>query len=177
MEHEKRAFSRVATFVRAHMRPMSGPDAPVMFNASSQATSLAGLSLKESKLPDVLVQFLLEMSQKLDLVVSHLSREQLQDDFPHAADVVELSGAGVQMRTDMALVPGDVLEIVLVLSLFPLRLAGAVGKVIRALDTAPVDGGTLWAVDFIRIRENDLDAVVQHVFNEERQHIRERKWE
>lgn len=177
MEHEKRAFSRVATFLRAYARPMASPDAPVMFNASSQAASLAGLPLKESKLPEVLVQFLLEMSQKLDLIVSHLSREQLQDDFPHTVDVVELSGAGVQMRAAMPLKPDDTLELVLVLSQFPLRLASAVGKVVRCLEADAAEGDALWAVDFIRIRENDLDAVVHHVFNEERQHIRERKWD
>jgi c-di-GMP-binding flagellar brake protein YcgR len=65
------------------------------------------------------------------------------------------------------------LEVVLMLSQFPLRMAGAIGRVIRA---EPDQGRTLYALDFTRIRERDLETIVQFVFQSQRDELREKKW-
>jgi len=105
--------------------------------------------------------------------VSFVSQDRLQNDFQETVEVVELSGGGLKFSSEKKFKPGDALEIVLVLSQIPLRLAAAVGKIERSeiMNKRPV-----WVLEFTNVRESDLEAVVAFVFKEEREKIRGQKW-
>lgn len=177
MSEEKRHYSRVQTNLHAWMRPLPSPQAPPIFNDSSNL--LAGSSenlLHESRLPESLMNFLMDMDRKLQAILGMLGRDQLLADFPLQIIVTEISGAGIRFISDTALKIGEPMEVVVALSQIPLRLAGAIGKPTR-IEESPSDQQHAYAFEFTRIREAQLDQVIGFVLQEERRAIRERKWE
>ncbi len=178
MNQEKRTYSRIATNIQAWLRPLPTPDAPPSFHdASHILRNELPKGLAESRLPEGLIQFLLDIDLKLQTILGLLGREQLLADFPIKGTVTEISGAGVRLHCDGDAIPlGTPMEIVIALSQLPLRLAGAVGKAVRT-DTDASSPYTVYGFEFTRIREDELDAVVGFVLQEERRRIRERKWD
>ena len=55
-----------------------------------------------------------------------------------------------------------------------MRLAGAMGRIIRREE---IDGRIVYALDFTRIRERDLESIVQFVFQSQRDDLRGKKWD
>ena len=173
MGDEKRTFSRVETGVRVYMRRVpedsgfaTGFDCPGCDTETSDA-------LKKSSLPEGVTDFLLELNRKMDILISLSSRKMIQDDYPIQGSVSEISGAGVKCHVRERFSPGDHVEIVLVLSAFPLRMASAIARVVR-LERGGQD--PIWAMEFTRVRDPDLEQIVQFVFKEQRARIREQKW-
>jgi len=96
----------------------------------------------------------------------------LQEDFPIRAEVIEISGAGLKFVSKEKFEQEQALEMAIILSQFPLRIAGVVGVILRVehLRNLPV-----YVVKFTNIREHDRESIVQFVFQEQREQIRERK--
>ena len=115
------------------------------------------------------------INAKLDMLLSMQSRDDLSADFPIPLRIVEISGAGIRFETPEELLLESPVEAVIVLSRFPLRMAGAVGRIIRMDPLA--DGTTEYALDFTRIRERDLESIVQFVFQSQRDDLRGKKWD
>jgi len=174
MNGEKRAYSRVAANLPCRLRLMASADASPLYreNALPDASATAE-TFQGAMLPEAVVTFLLGLNKKLDIIIGLLQHDSLLDNFPLKAEVVEISGAGIKIHCPEPLQTGQHVEVVMVLSHIPPLLAGAVGKVVRMEN----DPGHVFALDFTRIREADLDAVIRFVFQEERRQIRERKWD
>jgi len=174
MAQEKRTFSRAATRIRGYVRQMKSASSLPMLHethpifARSEGPGLQGVNLQEP-----LIDFLESLNAKLDTLISFVNQDRLQNDFQETVEVVELSGGGLRFSSEKKFNPGDVLEIVLVLSQIPLRLAAAVGKIERdeVMKKRPV-----WVLEFTSVRESDLEAIVAFVFKEEREKIRGQKW-
>lgn len=174
MSKEQRTFSRVETHIKAHARPVSSPEAMPTFNdCQACAAGFDHERLKKSNLPDAMVEFLISLDNKLDMLISLGSSERLSSDYPLRLDVVEISGAGLIFVSEDSFAEGDLLELVLVLNAFPLRFSGAVGRVVRVDERSDP---TRYVLDFTKIREQDLESVIQFVFSEQRSMIREKKW-
>ena len=176
MDEDRRKFSRIDTYLRAWVRILPSATSPAAYtDYAVQPTAMPGRTLHGSKLPDPVISYLEEMDKKLDMILSLLSQEHLQDHFPIKARVTNLGGAGLKFTSKEPFELGQYLEMVVIINRVPLRLAGAIGKIIRQEEAPQL--GPVWALDFTRIREQDLEAVVHFVFNAERQHIREQRWE
>ena len=173
MAQEQRSFARVATRISALARRCDSLEDPLKYKSGP---SLSRDHLDEESvagLPKALVEFLLAMDQKLDLLLSHLGRESLERDFPLVLDVRDISGAGLRFKPGPGTespVPGQVLEVVLLLGQHPPIMAGAKGVV---LDDRNGDG-TL-GFEFHKIRRSDQENIVRFVFQEEREQIRDSK--
>ena len=131
-------------------------------------------ALKQANVPNALAEFLGAINDKLDMIISMFSQENLLEDFPVEAEVVEISGAGMRFMSSTDIEPEQHVEIVMMLSRMPLRMAGAIGRITRVEETASDE--TLYGLDFTTIRDADLETVVQFVFQEQRARIREQKW-
>lgn len=171
MSDDQRTFSRVETRLRAMARRMGSDDTLGLFRTSGRRDPGLASRLNSSTLPKELVDFLLEMDAKLDQLLACERHDALRQDYPLDLEVHDISGAGIRFLSAESLTPGEILEVVIVLNNFPLRLAGAVGRV-KDKDR---EGG-LWGFEFTGIRETDLEAIVQFVFQEQREIIRNRKW-
>ncbi|MFW5734877.1 MAG: PilZ domain-containing protein [Oceanidesulfovibrio sp.] len=157
------------------MRRLESPDAPQRFHETLLLPDVRNIFVG-STIPKEIGDFLIALDAKLDTLVSMASRDRLEQDFPIPVTTYEISGNGVRFHSAADLVPGEHYEIVLFLSRMPLRLAGAVGAVLESRAPSGADQlSPQWALQFTRIREQDLDAVVQFVFQQERRAIRERK--
>lgn len=169
---ERRSYSRISIALKGYMRRVPSPEAPPLFKdgpqlgASPDARTFRGVNL-----PDALVSFLNNMNEKLDLLLSLASQDQLHNDFPMVLDTAELSGSGVAFECPEELVVGEYVEIVLILSQFPLKMGGAIGRVVRKFRRS---NRTLWAVKFSKMRDTDREAIIQTVFQEQRALIRQR---
>ncbi len=168
MSEEKRSFSRVEARVKTYARRVDSLESPQLFRgcAIGEFSSREGFAAT-SKLPDDLANFLMEMDRKMDRILGLLSQDQLRDDFPLNLDVMEISAAGVRFRTDDPLKVDDCLEAVFVLNRVPLKMAGAKGRIV-GLDAET----NLFRFEFVNIRDTDKEAIVQFVFQQQREQIR-----
>ena len=171
MSEEKRTFSRVSVRLKGYARIMNSLESSPVFTGDAIEDSHGrDAFFQHSKLPEELTQFLAEMDRKVDRILGLLSQDHIRSDFPLDIEIMELSAAGIRFRTKER-IPTDVpLEVVLLLSYAPLRMAGSKGRVL-AIDA---DTG-LYRFEFVDTRAADMEAIVQFVFREQREQIRNAK--
>ncbi|WP_300157923.1 PilZ domain-containing protein [Solidesulfovibrio sp.] len=174
---EKRAFMRIPTRLTGRLRLLPGPDDMQVYRETPYPGSqgLCPHDAREAGMSEGLFSLLCSINTKLDMLLSMQSRDELSADFPVAVSIVEISGAGIRFTTSTELALEQYVETVIDLSRFPLRMAGAVGRIIR--QEVREDGSTEYALDFTRIRERDLESIVQFVFQSQRDDLRGKKWD
>ncbi len=143
-----------------------------MFLGAGAAGSADRNALRQTNLHETVVDFLLDIHEKLNQILSILSQDRLAKEFPIQARVVEISGAELAFIPEHPLEPGQAVEIVIALNQFPVSLAGAVGIIEKKVQT---EQGPALEMSFKRIRSEDQEAVVRFVFQEERRQIREQR--
>ncbi|MFW6236482.1 MAG: PilZ domain-containing protein [Desulfovibrionales bacterium] len=171
MGKENRTYMRIPTRLRAHARRIDSADSQPLFRGIATQTETTRPS-KVTGVPENLTTLLSEINSKLDLLVSSMNRELLLKDFPIQLEIVEISGAGVRFVNDGSVAINDNLELIIILSHFPLRLAGVSGTVQREVEK---EDKRFYAFNFKHIRDHDREAIVQYVFQEQREIIRESK--
>jgi len=172
---EERPFMRIPTRLHGHLRILPhSEDMPLYRESLSMGSGLCMMDPLDSGMNETLHSMLCSINAKLDMLLSMHSRNQLEDDFPIAMDIVEISGDGVVFTSPEVLELHQYVEAVIVLARFPLRVAGAIGRIVR-LDEK--DGMLFYALDFTRIRERDLESIVQFVFQSQRDDLRGKKWD
>jgi hypothetical protein len=170
-----RSFSRINTRLRAYMRKLVTPETalPLFHSAQTSLPQPTGKQLREANIPVLLQQYLEGLNEKLDTLINLVTRDLLREDFPLKTEVVELSGAGLKCSPPEReqLEVGDMIEVVIFLSQNPLNMASAVCTLLRKEDsTQPV-----LVLEFTKIRESERESIVQFVFSEQREQIRESK--
>jgi hypothetical protein len=170
MGKESRTFLRIDTRLRAYSRRIDTPDSPPLFRGPSIKEHTSHKPVGAGS--EAVLEMLAGINQKLDLILSTVSQDMLGKDFPMRLEITEISGAGVLFSTQERVTVGDHLEMILVLSQFPLRLASVCGTVERREEQS---GTVRYAFNFKQIRENDRESIVQFVFKEQREQIRESK--
>lgn len=173
MDHESK-FTAAPTNIRAMYRVLASPDELPLFSETTPGLSGESDLPQGHGLSEAVAAFLVDLSRKMDHVISLLTTDRLAEEFPGKAQVSEISGAWAVIRSDGPLAQGQHLEMVFVLSRMPLSLAGAVGRVTAARQKG--DGYDA-RIEFTSIRSSDQEALVQFVFHEQRQQIRAAKWE
>lgn len=171
MSSEQRTFSRIPVRLKCYGRVMSSIDSPQMFTGDTVGNEVDRDALfRSSKLPQELTNFLAQMDRKMDRVITLLSKDHLRSDFPMDMEILELSAAGVKFRSTESFSIDDPLEIILVLSQLPLKMAGGKGC-IRGYD----EDTELYRFEFLDLRGSDKEAIVQFVFQLQREQIRNSK--
>ncbi len=171
MSEEKRTFSRVPVRLKGYARAMQSIESPQIFGGDVVADASCREDVfRNSKLPEDLTRFLSEMNRKLDRVLGLMSQEHIQNDFPLKIEIFELSAAGVKFRSNEIFNTDDSLEIVLLLSHVPLRMAGSKGRILGSDEDTQ-----LYRFEFVETRGSDMEAIVQFVFQQQREQIRNAK--
>ncbi len=173
---EKRTYLRIPTRIGGHGRILDNPSEQPVFRDAPLAglTGPGAFDARDASIPESLYTLLSSLNAKLDILIGMIGKDQMASEFPVDLAVVEISGAGLRFSSCVPLPADADMEVVLLLSQFPLRMAGAIGKIIRAEDC---NGKTIYALDFTRIRERDLETIVQFVFQSQRDEIRGKKWD
>lgn len=176
MDDEQRTYLRIPTKLHGRFRLVATETEPQLFReAPIVSSSVMTLELKNAGMPEALVNALTNIDRKLDLLIGLHASANLEEDFPHSFDVVEISGAGIKGISTQSLPVGQLAEVVITLAQLPIRMAAAIGRVLREEITE--DGRYAWALDYSRIRDRDLESIVQFVFQTQRDEMRGKKWE
>ena len=174
MTAQQRTYSRISTRLKAYIRKLASPDSKPLFTGclAGELDPSMLKNLQGVHIPRDLVVFLHNMDRKLDMILSLLRQDSLQEDFPIRAEVVEISGAGLKFVSKERFDEEQALELAIILSQFPLRVVGAVGYVLRLESVRNIP---IYVETFTNIRDLDRENIVQFVFQEQREQIRERK--
>ncbi|MFP4658101.1 MAG: PilZ domain-containing protein [Desulfonatronovibrionaceae bacterium] len=174
MEKQSRTYMRITTRIQGYIRRLASSDTRPLASACPSCFSGSGSkNLQSVQLPQDLLNYLKELDSKLDMILSLLNQEYLQNQFELQCDVVEISGAGLQFVSSKEFESGEAVEMVLILSQIPFRVVGLVGSIHRLEGHS--GGKNIYAVEYTSIRDEDREAIVQFVFHEQREQIRERQ--
>ncbi|WP_045210656.1 PilZ domain-containing protein [Desulfonatronovibrio magnus] len=176
MSVKDRNYSRVTTRIKAYARKTPFADTKPIFTGcfACDTDDQTSKNLYGSHIPRELVAFLKGMDEKLNMILSLLNQGSIQDDFPIAAEVIEISGAGLQFVSETSFEVDDNLEMALILSQFPLKVVGVVGRIHRMEKIKKIP---VWVVEFTSVRDIEREKIVQFVFQEQREQIRGSKSE
>ncbi len=170
---EARRFLRVPTRLKAFVKKAESKDTKPLFHHYSkfyQQPISSEADFKKFGLPDVLKQYLDVINSKLDMLLSIQSLNFIEKDYPHTTEVVEIGGGGIKCikPKGIEINVGDFLDLVIILSTFPLWIVSAIGEVKREEDN-------LLGIEFVQIKESDKENIIRFVFQEEREYIRKQK--
>ncbi len=130
-----------------------------------------------------LVKVLIALDQKLNFILKCLTEKDTLFKMPTKKNV-NISGAGISFTTAVEeFQKGAKLKLKMVLSSYPYTILGAVGEVIRVIkeDIPEKDGKPVrvqrefpTAVRFIVIDDGTREMIIHHIFNKQRDIIRQR---
>ena len=173
MPDSRPQFNAVDTRVRGKFRIMPSADDLPMVSLGGEHKPAGYEELTQSHLPEAVINFLIGMSDQINYIAALLEKKALDEEFPHTLDACRISGSGLAFYTERPLAKGDYLEVMLTLTSLPLQMAGVIGKVVN---TERTPQGEKYSLQFTRISEPNLDAIVHFVFQEQRKNIREHHW-
>lgn len=128
---------------------------------------------------DSTMRFLVEMDRKLDSILSLLQRDFIEADFPHEGHILELSASGLVLECVEPLSPGYAMELLLILGGYPMRLLSVMAEVTEQVRGFSLvnPGGRTYRVSYVCQSEEDREAIIGFVFQEDRKRIRRQKEE
>lgn len=128
------------------------------------------LSAIESEVPGgkLLAEAFGLLNEKLSIIIETLEKTGRNISFPENVEI-SLSVGGVGFRNEKALLPGEVLRLVLALPPMPYDLINTLGVVIRSEEKSD-KAGTYFdiAVKFQQIDEDERQDITKFLFNEQR---------
>lgn len=171
------SYSSIKTFVRGRFRPLADRDSPALASAGGlsgfQGAPLGRETfLENTRLPEPVSAFLCQMDAKLDAILAAMHSKRLEQDFPHALDISELSAVALVFQSPLPLAPGDCLEVLLYLNQSSFSTASGIG-VIKELRHGA--SGTSFVFAFTRLHEDEQEKIIRFVFQEERKALREKR--
>ncbi len=133
---------------------------------------------QESASNAYMIDFLLQMDEKLDQILALLSKGEADKEFLNRGLGTNISGAGISMKVDRPVDPGMIIYTNFVLSRNPMVFIKAFGEVERV---TPVneEGVTRYelGIKFLDINPGDRERIIACVFQRQREAIRNRKCE
>ena len=126
-----------------------------------------------------LIDFLLQMDEKLDQILTKLSKEEGDRGLLAKQGIgINISGSGMNVVVEEPVELGQIIQAHFVLSRIPLVFIDAFGEVLRV---KPLDeNGTLTynlGIEFLDLKPSDRERIIACVFQRQRKSIRERKSE
>jgi len=126
-----------------------------------------------------LIDFLLQMDEKLDQILTKLSKEEVDRGFLAKQGIgTNISGSGMNVVVEEPVELGQIIQAHFVLSRIPLVFIDAFGEVLRV---KPLDeNGTVTynlGIEFLDLKPSDRERIIACVFQRQRKSIRERRSE
>jgi|GEM_PF-1467676 len=136
----------------------------------------ADTSQGASALDPCLLDFLLQMDDKLDQLIAHLTGVGKQEAKMEEGEGVDLCGGGMKMRLAAPLSVGQLLRADLLLSRFPFVRIHVFGEVVH-VHTRCRGEAACWeaGVRFLDLDPEDIERIIACVFQRHRETLRKRK--
>ncbi|NDV24406.1 hypothetical protein [Desulfovibrio sp. JC022] len=168
MDRNTPHYASVKTRIKGHGRISSSLESQPVYRGFTGMKKHPAEDLDDSKVPEWLKVYVTELDRKLDQLLGMQSKLDLKHDFPMDLEIIEISGNGMIFRSEAVTVP-CIMEVVAEIEQIPMRLAGAKGHI----KAGKKDNS--WVMKFEKIREHDLESIIQFVFSEQREIIRTEK--
>ncbi|HAS89047.1 MAG TPA: hypothetical protein DCS48_07045 [Desulfovibrio sp.] len=168
MDRNTPHYASVKTRIKGHGRISSSLESQPVYRGFTGMKKHPAADLDDSKVPEWLRVYVTELDRKLDQLLGIQNKKDLKQDFPFDLEIIKISGNGMTFRSETVTAPG-LMEVVVEIEQIPLRLAGAKGHVEAG------EGKNIWTIKFEKIREHDLESIIQFVFSEQREIIRTEK--
>jgi hypothetical protein len=171
MSVAERSFARVDAALKGYLRLLPAGRFTSLFPCSQTGGPPQLSETAQSSLPDGLAQYLRAMNDKLSAILSILTQQTLNEDFPVPVLIHDISGAGIRFSANQEFELGQGVEVVIALSNQPQSLAGAMGFILRAEEH---QGQRLWALEFKDMSDCEREKIIQFVVAKQREKLRER---
>jgi hypothetical protein len=125
------------------------------------------------KIDPFILNSLIDINLKLNLIISAISSEGKKNIFNRAPIEASLSEGGLGFTTMEAISEGDICALEIMLPVFPIAIIKTLGKAVRI--TALPEGGASIGLQFINIKEEDRDKIVHYIFKKQREWLRTNK--
>lgn len=168
MDRNTPHYASVKTRIKGHGRISSSLESQPVYRGFTGMKKHPAEDLDDSKVPEWLRVYVTELDRKLDQLLGIQSKKDLKEDFPFDLEIIKISGNGMTFRSETVTAP-FLMEVVVEIEQIPLRLAGAKGHVEAG------EGNNIWTMKFEKLREHDLESIIQFVFSEQREIIRTEK--
>ena len=115
---------------------------------------------------------LLDINIKLSLILSMLSGDKETSIFTKEPTEVNLSEGGIGFTIKEKVEAGEILELRMMLPAFPIAIIRVWGKVVRV---NPQGNGYKVGIQYTKIKEEDQNIIVHHIFKKQRELLRRKK--
>jgi hypothetical protein len=123
-----------------------------------------------------LINFLVQMDEKLDQLLAMLPGDGIDDSVPAHGMGTNISGSGMNLAVEEPIEIGKIIQTKFFLSHFPLVFLDVFGEVVHLTPTEE-DGKPLYQVGirFLNLKSSDRERIIASVFQKHRQAIRQSK--
>lgn len=123
-----------------------------------------------------LVKYLIKMDEKLDEILSLLSKDRIKERSSHEGKGVNISGSGMQIISDKNVEYGQIIQAKFYLSKIPLVFMDIFGQATRITYIGKADKPHYQiGIKFLDLSIDDKERIISSVFQKQREAIRERK--
>jgi hypothetical protein len=131
----------------------------------------------EMSLNPYLIDFLLEIDEKLDQILSRLSTEETETYYLAKKGVgINISGSGMNMVISEPAQPGQIIHTHFVLSKVPLVYLDLFGEILWVTPSEDTDGKAFTlGIEFLDLKPADQERIISCVFQRQRKSLRQRK--
>ena len=123
-----------------------------------------------------LIDFLLQMDEKLDRILTLLSKDDAYSGPSKKGMGTNISGSGMKIIVDTPVQIGQIIHTNFVLSRHPLVFINVFGEVVQV---TPADEGNgaifTLGIEFLELNPNDRERIIACVFQRQREAIRKRR--
>ena len=125
---------------------------------------------------DGMVEFLIKMDEKLDRIISLLSKNEAHSVAFSQGIGKNISASGMNIVTDKPVNKGQIVHANIVLSKLPFVCIDAYGEIIRLSSIKEKDTSMYQVgIKFLNLDETEREKIVAYVFQQQRKSIRKRK--
>lgn len=183
--HERRKFFRVHDDLSFEFRQIDGEEFRRLKDIIQRGTGqiIEGVneiySLTEKKSRggnDEVVACLQAINRKLDIIVDYLLKKPGIETYRSLRTDVSISGSGVQFEYHKPFREGEYIELRFVIPVVPYPRITVLCEAVGKLD-ADIPAGDKFVVvlKFLVINERDRDALINYIFEKEREQLRQQK--
>ena len=186
MSEENRSYVRGDIFFKVKFTLLSQEDyenlerseaGQFALKESSQEMIFPDTDDPSVSLPDGnLINFLIQMDEKLDQILSLLSKgEEKKGRFEEGIGL-NISGSGMNMRVDRPIESGQIIHAKFFLTKSPFLFLDVFGEVVRVIPSEEKGKKSFQlGIEFVDLNEHDRDRIITAVFQKQRQTIRKKK--
>jgi len=128
---------------------------------------------EEGRVDPFILNALVDINLKLNLMLTMLTSEGETSIFAQKPIEVNLSEGGIGFTIGEQVKEGDILELNILLPIFPIAIIRAWGRVMRS--TPLSKGNHTVGVEYVKVKEEDQDKIVHYLFKKQRESLRNQK--